>query len=258
MANRADLKVLGCKMEAEAIGKTDFDLFPKEIAEAFYADDMRVIQKGESVINREEKVILPNGETHWLLTSKLPWRTDHKIIGLVGIGRDITDQMKAELKLKEERNLLRTLIDNLPDAIYAKDAEARKTLTNPADLKNLGCKTEGEAVGKTDFDVFPKEIANAFFADDQIVLKEGKPVINREEKIVMPDGTTRWLLTSKIPWRNASGKIVGLVGIGHDITDKKNLEAEVQRAQRIKSVARMRSRTSGASGALTPPGTIQD
>ena len=239
MANPADLKVLGCKTEAEAIGKTDFDLFPKEIAEAFYADDMRVIQKGESVINREEKVILPNGETRWLLTSKLPWRTDHKIIGLVGIGRDITDQMKAELKLKEERNLFRTVIDNLPDGIYAKDRQARKVLANPADLKNMGCNTEAEAVGKTDADWFPPAIAQAFLADDLAVIQGGQAVINREEKLVRPDGETRWLLTSKIPWHNESGKAIGLVGIGRDITDKKNLEAEVQRSQRMESVARL-------------------
>jgi PAS domain-containing protein len=136
-------------------------------------------------------VILPNGETRWLLTTKVPWRdASGKIIGLVGIGRNVTAQRKAESKLKDERNLLRTLIDNLPDGIYAKDAEARKILANPANYIDLGCKTEAEAIGKTDFDLFPKEIAAAFFADDQNVLKDGKQVINREEKVVLKNGET--------------------------------------------------------------------
>jgi PAS domain S-box-containing protein len=240
IANPADLKNLGCKTEDEAIGKTDFDFFPQDIAEGFFADDLTVLQTGRPVINREEKVVLPNGETRWLLTSKIPWRAaSGKIIGLVGIGRDVTEHRQAEIKLQEERNLLRTLIDHLPDAIYAKDAEARKIMANPADLKNLGCKTEAEAVGKSDFDLFPKQIAEAFFADDQAVIKEGKPVINREEKAVLKSGETCWLLTSKIPWRDASGKIIGLVGIGRDITEKKNLEAEVLRAQRAESLGRL-------------------
>ena len=240
IANPADLENLGCRAEAEAIGKTDFDLFPQDLAAGYFADDQSVLQTGQPVVNREEKVVLPNGETRWLLTTKVPWRdASGKIIGLVGIGRNVTRQRKAEIKLKEERNLLRTVIDNLPDGIYAKDTEARKIMANPADLKNLGCKTEAEAIGKTDFDFFPKEIAEAFYADDQSVLKEGKPVINREEKAVLPNGETRWLLTSKIPWRDASGKIIGLVGIGRDITDRKDLEEQMVNARRMESLGRL-------------------
>ena len=65
-------------------------------------------------------------------------------------------------EILQERLLLRTLIDNLPDCIYAKDAAGRKTMANPADLKNLRCKTEAEAIGKSDFDLFPKEIDEKF------------------------------------------------------------------------------------------------
>jgi PAS domain S-box-containing protein len=197
-----------------------------------------VIQTGRPVINRREKIVKSGGEICWHLTTKVPWRDSAgNIVGVMSISRDISEQMQATVKLEDERNLIRTLIDHLPDCIYAKDAEARKILANPADLKNLGCKTEADAIGKSDFDLFPKEIAEAFFADDQAVLK-GQPVINREEKVVLPNGETRWLLTSKIPWRT-NGDIIGLVGIGRDITDKKNLEAEVLRAQRMESLARL-------------------
>jgi PAS domain S-box-containing protein len=240
IANPADVENLGCKTEADAIGKTDFDLFPPDIAAGFFADDQSVLQTGQPVINREEKVVLPNGETRWLLTTKVPWRdTAGKIIGLVGIGRDVTDQMKAEIKLKEERNLLRTLIDNLPDSIYAKDAEARKILANPANYKRAGCKTEADVIGKTDYDFFPPDIAAAFSADDQSVLQTGQPVTNREEKIVLPNGETHWTLTTKVPWRDAAGKIIGLVGIGRDITERKNYEAQLARAQRMESIGRL-------------------
>ena len=192
------------------------------------------------MINREEKVVLPGGETRWLLTTKVPWRNAAgKVIGLIGIGGDVTAKGRRNTSWNASATCSARSIDNLPDCIYAKDAEARKILANPADLKNLGCKTEAEAVGKSDFDFFPKEIAETFFADDQSVIQEGKPVINREEKVVMQNGETHWLLTSKIPWRDAAGKIIGLVGIGRDITDRKNLEEQMTASRRMESLGRL-------------------
>ncbi len=128
--------------------------------------------------------------------------------------------------ISQDRLLLRTLIDNLPDCIYAKDAAGRKTMANPADLKNLRCKTEADAIGKNDFDLFSREIAENFWLDDQKVL-QGHPVINREEYFIDEEGRKRWLLTSKLPMRDQSGTIVGLVGIGRDITDIKQAEAKL-------------------------------
>src|SRR5208283_3301152 len=121
----ADQKNLGCKTEAETIGKTDFDLFPRELAERLHADDEKVIQ-GHSVINREEYFLDDEGREHWLLTSKLPLHDqDGKITGLVGINRDITEHKQAEVKLAYEQELFQTLLNNLPDAIYFKDRESR-------------------------------------------------------------------------------------------------------------------------------------
>jgi PAS domain S-box-containing protein len=286
MVNPADLKVLGCRTEAEAIGKSDFDFFPKDMAEQFWADDQKVI-RGEPVINREEFVLDEQGRKCWLLTSKLPLRDQAgKIIGLVGIGRNITERKQAEealrqshdelekrvtertaelaganailqqqiaerkrieLVLDRERLLLRTLVDNLPDAIYAKDTAGRKTMANPADLKNLRCQTEAEAIGKNDFDLFPKEIAEKFWADDQKVI-QGEPVINREEHFFDEAGQKRWLLTSKLPLRDPTGKIVGLVGIGHDITERKRVEQAL--AERTEEVSQRNQELAGANATL--------
>jgi PAS domain S-box-containing protein len=220
MVNPADLKNLHCKTEAEAIGKSDFDLFPKEEAEKFWADDQRVLQ-GQPVLKREEFFLDEKGQKHWLLTSKVPMCDQTgKVVGLVGIGRDITKNKLAEEALAQERSLLRTLIDNLPDAVYAKDTAGRKLLVNQADLKNLHFKTEAEVINKTDFDFFPKDMAEKFWADDQKVI-QGEPVIDREEYVLNDAGGKRWLLTSKLPLRDQNGKIIGLVGIGRDITERK-------------------------------------
>jgi len=242
VSNPADLKLMGCKTEAEALDKTDFEFYPKDIAAKLYEDDQLVLWKGQSIINRKEKVVRPDGEVRWLLTTKIPWRNAAgKIVGLVGIGHDITKQKEAETKAVEERNLLRTVIDNLPDVIYAKDGAARKIMANPADLRLMGCKTEAEARGKTDFEFYPKDIAAKLFEDDQLVIWKGQSIINREEKVVRPDGEVCWLLTTKVPWFDANGKIIGLVGIGRDITNKKHLEAQFLRAQRMESIGQLAS-----------------
>jgi len=240
LVNQAKLRELAARGFKDVIGKTAFDFFDRAQAERFKEDDDRVLKTGEPLINYREKILTPNGTFRWHLTSKIPWRNNQNtIVGFMSISRDVTELVEAEDKLQAERNLLRTLIDNMPDCIYAKDAQGRKIVANPGDLKNLGCHTEAEAVGRTDFDFFPRDIAQRFFDAEQQVVREGKSLVNQEEKVVRPDGEARWILTTKVPWRDAEGRILGLVGIGRDITEKKNLEAQVAQAQRMESMGRL-------------------
>jgi diguanylate cyclase (GGDEF)-like protein/PAS domain S-box-containing protein len=140
---------------------------------------------------------------------------------------DITHRKKMEEELRRERTLLRTLIDNLPDAVYVKDRETRKLLANPADLENMGLKREEEVLGKTDFEVFPQEVAKQFYKDDMFVLNNRKSIINREERLVRPSGEERFLLSSKIPLFDEKGEAIGLIGIGHDITEQRKANERV-------------------------------
>jgi len=145
--------------------------------------------------------------------------------------RDVSKRKHAEEMLLNERLLLRTLIDNVPDAIYTKDLECRKTLANTADLINLGAETEQEVLNKNDFDFFPVEIAEKFYADDLQVLKLGKVVINREEYLKAETGEPKWLLTSKLPIYNKNKQIVGLLGIGRDITIRRKTEQALRESE---------------------------
>ncbi|MGC9394854.1 MAG: PAS domain S-box protein [Anaerolineae bacterium] len=142
---------------------------------------------------------------------------------------EITARKRAEAELVQERQLLRAVIDNLPDAIYTKDLQGRKTLANRADLDNMGIATEEEALGKTDFDIFPSEVATYFDRKDQDVFRTGQAQLNHEEYLCNHEGRCVWLLSSKLPLKDSTGQVIGLVGIGRDITERKRMEAERER-----------------------------
>jgi two-component system, sensor histidine kinase and response regulator len=228
MNNRAHMTALNVSSQRDCLGKSDFDFRPHDIAQKSFDDDQTVLRTGLPIINREEATILPNGDRHWLLTTKVPLVERGQITGILGISRDITDHKHSMDKLSQERILLRTVIENVPDPIYVKDLEFRKILANLADLQYIGAQSAEEVLGKDDFDIFPKEVAEEFFKDDRTVIELGQPVINREEYQIGRNGQSRWLLTSKVPLRDEEGKIIGLVGIGHDITERKEAQARLQ------------------------------
>lgn len=216
MANAGDLKNLGFKTEAEVLGKTDYDFFPEEIASSLYFDDKEVLD-GNPIINREEQIIMQNGEARWLLTTKIPLRdTAGEIIGLIGIGRDVTSQIEAEIKLKEQHSLLCTLLNYLPQCVCAKDVDGRIVRMNPAGLKKLGLKEEAEVIGKNYADLFPAEVAAGFNAADRLVLRTGQAMVDQPAKLVLPDGKTQRALITRVPWHSAAGKICGIICISRE------------------------------------------
>jgi PAS domain S-box-containing protein len=226
IANVAVARQMGYSSPDEIIGKSDFDLFPLELAERYRVEEQKIIESGHGLHNHEGPTVDESKaeKNRWVSTTKVILRdAQGKVTGFIGLGVDITERKQMEDALIRERALMRTLIDSLPDAIYTKDTAGRKTMANLADLKNQCCKTEVEVIGKTDFEIFPKDIAEKFWADDQKVI-HGQPVMNREEHFFDEAGRENWLLTSKLPLRDPDGNITGLVGIGRDITERKQME----------------------------------
>ena len=226
LANISAAQQMGYSLSEEVLGKTDFDLFPPELAEQIRVEEEEMIRSGKELHHHEGPAVDASRKekSRWISTTKIILRdAQGNVTGLIGLGRDITERKQAEEALDRERSLLRTLIDNLPDLIYAKDVTGRKILANQADVKACHRQTESDVVGKSDFDLFPKDIAEKFWADDRKVL-EGQPVINREEYFLDEMGGKLWLLTSKLPLHDQNKEVVGLVGIGRDITERKEAE----------------------------------
>jgi PAS domain S-box-containing protein len=145
-------------------------------------------------------------------------------VSIIGTHVDITDQKQAQEEILRERILLRTLIDNLPDTIYVKDNEGRKIIANRADVAAIGAKGEAEVIGKTDLELFPNSIGLRAYKDDMEVLRTGEPLLNREEFLYNDKGEKFWLSTSKVPVYDEHGKISRILGIGHNITERKRAE----------------------------------
>lgn len=225
--NKAHMAALGVTHQEELYGKTDFDFRRRDMAALSISDDQRVMETGEAIFNKEEETQFPDGSTGWVLTTKVPLRDENgTIVGLIGISRDITRQKAAEEALIRERNLLRTLIDNIPDRIFVKDTEARFLLNNKAHIVALGATLQEEVRGKTDFDFRPKELAEEYYKSDMEVLRKGVAIMNQEQPSYSADGTQGWQLSTKIPLRDPDNNIIGLVGISRDITQLKKVEQE--------------------------------
>lgn len=141
---------------------------------------------------------------------------------------DITKRLEAEEKLAAERNLLRVLINNLPDYIYVKDAESRYILINRAIIELLGVKWEHEVVGKKVGELFGEAVAKVNNEEDGRILATGETVIGRDEQVTTHSGEHRWLLTTKVPLRDQQGSVIGIVGISHDITERKQTEVMLE------------------------------
>jgi PAS domain S-box-containing protein len=169
-----------------------------------------------------------NGSTIWIRCRGKAIRDAHdRPVRMLGAHVDISALKNAEEKLFNERLLLRTIIDKIPDAIYVKDTNVRKILANKADYTNCGFDSEEEVLGKSDFDVYPKEIAEQFFANDQKILKQEETTLNSLEKLTKKNGETLWLNTTKLPLHNKEGESIGIIGIGRDITHQKEAEEKL-------------------------------
>ncbi|MCX7707373.1 MAG: PAS domain-containing protein, partial [Anaerolineae bacterium] len=229
--NKAGADTIGLSRE-ELIGKTDYDVFPKEEADFFTSKDREALATGRLVDTPEELVHTRHKGVRILHTLKVPiFDAQGKPQYLVGLSEDVTERLLAEKEASRTRAFLDSVVENIPIMVFVKEAENLKwVLWNRAGEETVGYSRE-ELIGKTDHDFFPKEEADFFHAKDREALSSGKLVDIPEEPIHTRHKGLRILHTLKVPIRDADGKPQYLMGISEDITERKRADEEAKRTQ---------------------------
>ncbi len=143
----------------------------------------------------------------------------------------IAERERAEQALAHERDLFHTLMDNVPDTIFFKDTASRFTRINKAAARLLGIREPEEALGRTDVDFFPAELAREFRAEEEKLVKTGQPLIGKIEKVERADGQITWFSCTEAPIKNNEGQVIGIAGISRDITESKRAEQALTEAK---------------------------
>ena len=171
-----------------------------------------------------------DGSTRWLELNETPMVNDQgRVVGLEGIGHDVTQRVLANEALHNSEARLRTLVNTMPDMVWLKDAKGVYLLCNPAFERFFGA-AESTIVGKTDRDFVPEALANAFRANDKAAMAANSPRVNEEWVTLASSGQRVLLETTKVPTRDSDGQLVGVLGIGHDVTAKRQLQQDLQEA----------------------------
>lgn len=186
-----------------------------------------------SVTNSELRLRRRDGTAIWVLESMMLLTGEPGVPPLIeGTMIEITERKKLEEALASEQTLLHTLMEYLPDSIYFKDLESRFIRVSRACARKFGCDDPASITGKSDFDFFAAEHAGEAFADEQEMIRTGSGMIGKEEMEVWPDGRIAWASTTKMPMRDAQGRIRGTFGVSRDITSVKNDQARIEHLMR--------------------------
>ena len=145
------------------------------------------------------------------------------------MNRDLEEKIRARTaELANERNLMRTLIDNVPDLVYVKDSDSKFVLANVAIARSMGVSSPADLLGKSDFDFHAPELAQEFRADEMRLMQDHNSLLDKMEQIRGPDGSVIWLSSTKVPLTDAQDNVIGLVGINRDVTQARMQALQLQ------------------------------
>jgi len=226
LVNR-QVEALLAHSQDEIVGRTPHDFFPASTAEALRAADLRALG-ADGPSTREETVPLPSGVKTFLLTRFPMHDASGRVFALGGISTDITERKRAEDEVRHTRAFLDSIVENIPNMIFVKEAEElRFVRLNQAGERLLGLSRD-RLIGKNDYDLFPKDQADFFSAKDREVLSGAALADIPEEPITRADGVRLFLHTKKVPILDETGRPRFLLGISEDITERKAAREQIE------------------------------
>lgn len=231
--NSNNWKDFGFNSLESSIGKTDYDFFEKNIADKVRAVDKIVIEQGiEQII--EEVNVCSDGAKVTYLSHKKPLRNAKgDVIGLVGYSVDIT---KSKKEITDELNILDSIIAEMPGNVYWMNRDGVYLGCNNNQANVAGLTSRGQIVGKRNIDIPGFLIPEKLDPVNQAIMTEGIAV-TLEEPAHLTNGEDAVFLSNKVPLRDTEGKVIGLLGISIDITDKKKAERELIEAKEAAEAA---------------------
>ena len=230
-ANHQFCKLMGLKLE-EIVGKTDFDFFPVELAEKYRRDDWHVLETGQP-FQAVEEYQPPGGERSFIQIVKTPlYEASGRIIGLQGMFWDITKQRKMEDGVRASEALYHSLVETIQQGVFRRDLQGRFTFVNQPYCKYHNVKAE-DLLGKTDFDLYPKEAAEKYWRDDLRVMETRESMEIIEETQPVGANEKHYFHVIKSPLYDASGTVSGLQGIFWDITDERHMEENLRASEAL-------------------------
>jgi len=201
------------------------------VRQAVLADYRTVLTSGKPLVNLQRSgytAASPHALRHWVVSYYPQFGPDGKINAIVALLLDITEQKYIEAELRESKQLLRSVVENMPAMIFLKRAaDLRFELFNRYGAQMLGVASEA-VLGKTDYDIMPAEMAERFQAADRAVLAAGQATDIIEESVQAADGSTRYLATRKVALRDEQGQATHLLGMSLDISERVQAEEVLQ------------------------------
>jgi PAS domain S-box-containing protein len=227
--NEATVKMHGLNSKKDLIEKLGFLMLEQGMDT--FRQTMIAYAEGKTIYESEKEVMTMKGETVNLLTRISIPEENEEFKNLLITSLDVSRIKKVEKALENERNLIRTVIDNIPDRIYVTDRDGKFILVNKSVMADFNTQNEKDVLGKSFYHILPKDCAKIFYDEAAEIFRTGVPVSSKEWPFIFLTGKMTWQSTS-VPLRDSEGNIFGIVGIYRDITDLKKTEEALSKSLR--------------------------
>jgi two-component system, cell cycle sensor histidine kinase and response regulator CckA len=237
LVNEAFAQSCGKRAPEEVLDKTDWDIWPRALAEKYRNDDRAVFESRQSQLMDEP--ILTKGAIKWFETFRTPlFDEDGDIVGTVGSARDITERKAAEQALRDSEEKYRNILETIADGYHEVDVSGNLKLVNDSLCDIIGYSRE-ELLGMNFRELMDETNAQKVFHAYNDVFRSGDPNTGFDFEIVRKDGATRCISVSIALIRDSKQHWTGFRGVFRDVTEHRRLEEQLQQAAKMEAIGRL-------------------